>query len=213
MKQIWKGKLKIRIKKECPFYSTLGRHLEKVLFYKWGLSVSLWTLHYDSPLGEFSDWAKKQLMRTFPGGQIEENKVYYEGTTYFIEDIKWIFKFRGSLVPTENPQVFFDEKTLKYIGYSHRGYAAFGKGDVLFNPKLTDVDFYYNQAKYRRKYLWTLWKYHIRRNVFMFQGLCEDNPIGHGIMQIVPFKERGNKKIKTYTEAREAAKRFAEYLS
>lgn len=41
MKQIWKGKLKLRIKKECPYYDTDYRHLEKVLFYKWGWSVSL----------------------------------------------------------------------------------------------------------------------------------------------------------------------------
>lgn len=74
MKQIWKGKLKLRIEKGNPYYHTLGRHLEKVLFYKCGLSISLWTVHYDSPLGEFSDWAKKQLMRTFPVVKLKKTK-------------------------------------------------------------------------------------------------------------------------------------------
>lgn len=68
MKQIWKGKLKIRIKRENPYYVTAGRHLEKVLFYKWGLSISLWTVHPDSPLGEFSStfhW--KSVLKETPG--------------------------------------------------------------------------------------------------------------------------------------------------
>ena len=36
MKQIFKGKLRLRIKKECPYYGTGYRTLEKVLFYRWG---------------------------------------------------------------------------------------------------------------------------------------------------------------------------------
>lgn len=54
MKQIWKGKLKLRIKKECPYYDTDYRHLEKVLFYKWGWSVSLWAIHPDDCIGKNS---------------------------------------------------------------------------------------------------------------------------------------------------------------
>ena len=214
MKQIWKGKLKIRIKRENPYYGTCGRHLEKVLFYKWGLSISLWTVHPDSPLGEFSDWAKEKLVsmfRTFPGCKIEGHIVYYNGKSFYPGDNKWIFRLE--VRPTENPQVFFDIKTNKYIGFSHRGYVAFGIGDILFDPKVKDISFYYNQAKYRRKYLWTLWKYHIKRDAFAFEDLCEDNTIGHGIMQIVPFKERGNKRIKNRTDAMEAAGNFAKYIS
>ncbi len=212
MKQIWKGKLKIRVKKECPYYATAGRHLEKVLFNKWGFSVSLWTVHPDSPLGEFSDWAKKRLMQIFPGCQIEENKVYYNDTVYFPGDIKWIFKFRG-LTPTDNPQVFLDVKRNKYIGYSHRACAAFGFGDMLFDPEHEKPTYYYRQAKYRRKYLLTLLKYHIKRDAFAFEDICEDEIIGHGIMQIVPFRERGSKRIETGEDARKAASNFAKYVS
>ena len=212
MKQIWKGKLKIRVKKECPYYATAGRNLEKVLFNKWGFSVNLWTVHPDSPLGEFSDWAKKRLMQIFPGCQIEENKVYYNDTVYFPGDINWIFKFRG-ITPTENPQVFFDIKSNKYIGYSHRAYAAFGIGDMLFDPKHENLTYYYGQAKYRRKYLLTLLKYHIRHDAFAFKDICEDEIIGHGISLIVPFRERGYRRIETGEDARKAASNFAKYVS
>lgn len=36
MKQIWKGKLKLRIAHECPYYATGAKRCEKVLFYRWG---------------------------------------------------------------------------------------------------------------------------------------------------------------------------------
>ena len=78
------------------------------------------------------------MFRTFPGCKIEGNKVYYNGKTFYPEDYQWIFKYE--LMPTGNPQVFFDIKTNKYIGFSHRGYAAFGVGDVLFDPKVKDLD-------------------------------------------------------------------------
>ena len=203
--------MKIRIKRENPYYGTCGRHLEKVLFYRWGLSISLWRVHPDSPLREFSDWAKAKLKHMFPGCKIEGHAVHYDGKTFYPGDHRWIFRLE--VRPTENPQVFFDIKTNKYIGFSHRGCAAFGIGDILFDPKVKDISFYYNQAKYRRKYLWTLWKYHIRRDAFAFEDLCEDNTIGHGIMQIVPFKERGNRRINNRTDAMEAAGNFAKYIS
>lgn len=139
MKQIWKGKLRIRIKRENPYYVTAGRHLEKVLFCRWGLSISLWTVHPDSPLGEFSDWAKAKLMRMFPGCRIEGHIVYYDRRTFYPGDYKWIFGY--DLKPTENPQVFFDVKANKYIGFSHRGYAAFGVGDTLFSPNTEGSSF------------------------------------------------------------------------
>ena len=47
----------------------------------------------------------------------------------------------------------------------------------------------------------------------MFADLCEDEIIGHGIMSIVPYREKGHKRIETNEEAFEAAKNFAEYIS
>lgn len=73
MKQIWKGKLKLRIEKGNPYYHTQGRHLEKVLFYKCGLSISLWTVHSDSPLGEFSDWARNYANSSIQRARKQKN--------------------------------------------------------------------------------------------------------------------------------------------
>lgn len=87
---------------------------------------------------------------------------------------------------------------------------------MLFNDRelsRKEKSNYYKSRKYRRKYLLTLLKYHLKGDWSMFEDLCEDDIIGHGIMQIVPFVEKGSIKIKVPEEAFEAAKRFAEYIS
>ena len=211
MKQIWKGKLKLRIKQECPYYVTGVRTREKVLFYHWGWAISLWTYFDDPNHPEFSDWAKKKLRKIFPNCEILGNIVRYNGNVYYPNDYKWIFKY--DLIATDNPQVFFDKEHNKYIGYSHRGFASFGIGDTLFDKNIKDVSLYYKQPKYRWKYLMTLLKYHIKGNAVMFKDLCEDNIIGHGIMQIVPFKDFGNKQISNMDEAFHAALNFSKYMS
>ena len=211
MKQIWKGKLKLRIKRECPYYATGVRIREKVLFYHWGWSVSLWT-YLDNPQHpEFSDWAKERLRKIFPNCEILDNIVRYNGNVYYPNDYKWIFKY--DIIATNNPQVFFDKKYNKYIGYSHRGFASFGIGDTLFDKNIKDISLYYKQPKYRWKYLMTLLKYHLKGNAVMFKDLCEDTIIGHGIMQIVPFKDFGNKQISNMDEAFQAALNFSKYMS
>lgn len=115
----------------------------------------------------------------------------------------------------------FDKKSQKYFGFSHRAITGFGIGDMLFNlsygtgeakPK-EDLSSYYSSRKLRRKYILSLLKYHIKNDWNGFMDLCEDEIIGHGISSIVPFKERGRKRIETLDEAFEAAKNFAEYVS
>ena len=59
----------------------------------------------------------------------------------------------------------------------------------------------------------TLLKYHLKGDVAGFEDLCEDNIIGHGIMQIVPFRDFGNKQISNMDEAFQAALNFAKYMS
>lgn len=211
MKQIWKGKLKLRIKRECPYYATGVRTREKLLFYHWGLSISLWTYFDDPSHPEFSDWAKEKLRKIFPNCEILGNIVRHNGNVYYPDDCKWIFKY--DLIATDNPQVFFDKKHNKYIGYSHRGFASFGIGDTLFDKNIKDISLYYKQPKYRWKYLMTLLKYHLKGNAVMFKDLCEDTIIGHGIMQIVPFKDFGNKRISNMDEAFQAALNFSKYMS
>ena len=184
MKQIYKGKLKLRIARECPYYGTAGRTLHKVLFYKFGISVSLW-IYYDTTFPEYTEYAINKISKIFPGGVIDEySNVHWNQKTYYRDNIKWMLNDKLDLKPTASPQVMFDEKSN-----------------------------YYKSRKYRRKYLLTLLKYHLKDNWIMFEDLCEDDTIGHGIMQVVPFVEKGNKKIEVQEEAFEAAKSFAEHIS
>ena len=216
MKRIYKGKYKLRIAREYPYYATGGRSLHKVLFYKFGISVSIW-VYYDTAFPDYSNWALKRINKIFPGAEIDEySNIHWEGKTYYRDSMKWILSNKFDLKPTEHPQVMFDEKSQKYIGYSHRGRASFGIGDMLFsNTELTNREKseYYKNRKYRRKYLLTLLKYHIKNDWIMFKDLCEDEIIGHGIMSIVPYREKGHKRIETKEEAFQAATNFAEYIS
>lgn len=216
MKRIYKGKLKLRIARECPYYVTAGRTRHKVLFYRFGISASLW-IYYDGTFPEYSEWALEKINKIFPGAEIDEySNIHWDRKTYFRDSVKWILSNKLDLKPTEHPQVMFDVKSQKYIGYSHRGRASFGIGDMLFSStelsKREKLEYYKNR-KYRRKYLLTLLKYHITNNWSMFEDLCEDEIIGHGIMSIVPYREKGHKRIETKEEAFEAAKNFAEYIS
>lgn len=221
MKQIWKGKLKLRVAKECPYYGTGGRHLHKVLFYKWGISISLWIYHDENPSGELSDWAVAKLKKIFPGCEIEKGRyVRWNGYTYYPEDCGWLFCDKYEWEGTKDWQVMFDKKSKRYFGYSHRAMQGFGIGDMLFNlsgevgvKTKEDIRSYYKSKKLRRKYILHLLKYHIKGDWYGFMDLCEDETIGHGISCIVPYRKRGCKKIETLDEAFEAARNFANYVS
>lgn len=215
MKQIYKGKLKLRIARENPYYRIAGRTLHKVLFYKFGISISLW-LYHDGTDPSYNKLALEKIDKIFPGAEIDKySNVHWNGNVYYRDSVEWMLSNKLHLKPTECPQVMFDEKSQKYIGFSHRGRASFGIGDMLFKENLSKKQklIYYKSRKYRRKFLLTLLEFHIKNNWSMFEDLCEDEIIGHGIMSIVPFKERGIKKIETKEEAFTAAKNFAEYVS
>lgn len=211
MKQIYKGKLKLRIKKESPYYETAYRHLEKVLFYKWGWSVSLWSIHKDSIVGEYSDWAKEIILSIYPDAEIEGH--YIRVKKKYISVPKFIFNENYDFEQTNNSCVLYEKNNKKYIGYSHRGSCSFGIGDMLFSEETTNYTTYYKIPKYRWKYIKLLLKYHLKGNYISFEDICEDNIIGHGISQIIPFSERGTKKIETLAEAYQAACNFAKYIS
>ena len=216
MKQIYKGKLKLRIAKENPYYRTEGRTLHKVLFYKFGISISLW-LYHDGTFPEYSEWALEKINKIFPGADIDKyfSNVHWNGNVYYRDSVEWMLSNKLDLKPTKCSQVMFDEKTQKDIGLSHRARASFGIGDMLFKENLSKKQklIYYKSRKYRRKFLLTLLEFHIKNNWSMFEDLCEDEIIGHGIMSIVPYRERGIKKRETKEEAFTAAKNFAEYVS
>lgn len=108
MKQIYKGKLKLRIKKECPYYGTAYRDLEKVIFYKWGWSISLWSVHKDSCTGEYSDWAKERILSVYPDAEIEGHYVRVKGKCISVP--KFVFNEGYDFEPTEDSCVLYEKR-------------------------------------------------------------------------------------------------------
>lgn len=58
-----------------------------------------------------------------------------------------------------------------------------------------------------------LLRYHFKNDVLRFEDIFEDKIISHGIASFIPFKMKGDKKIKTKEEAYQAACNFAKYIS
>lgn len=173
--------------------------------------MSLWSVHEDSVFGEFSDYAKQRILSIWPDATFENGHVYVSNHKH-MEPPLWIFKKKYDLVATDHPNVLYEKNIKKYIGYSHRGSCSFGIGDMLFTEDLKDYSEYYRNPKYRWKYILTLLEYHIRGDYLAFEDLCEDNIIGHGISQIIPFREKGTKRIETLDEAYQAALNFLNYM-
>ena len=131
----------------------------------------------------------------------------------FYEETYKLFKL-GEITFTDNFQVLFCEDNQKYYGYSHRACQGFGIGDMLFvedrskiNDKVLQVN-YYGNRKYRREYLKCLKRHHKENDAFDFKDAVES-----GILHVVPFREIGLKRIENRTEAFEAARNFADYVS
>ena len=86
MKQIYKGKLKLRIARECPYYGTAGRTLHKVLFYKFGISVSLW-IHYDTTFPEYTEYSIKKISKIFRDVRLMNILMFIGNKKHIIETI------------------------------------------------------------------------------------------------------------------------------
>lgn len=125
---------------------------------------------------------------------------------FCILDHIWMLDPKYDFACCKNRQVLFSRKLHKYIGYSHRGFAAFGIGDVLFDENNENIEIYYKNKKFRKAFVRTLRKY--INDPFDFADL-----LYHGIKSIVPFKCRGSKVINDMQEAYIAAGNFAKYLS
>lgn len=210
--RIYEGKLKLIIEKGSPYYSTADRERYKVLFNHFGWNATLWLCFKERKLTKEATF---HLRMIFPQCEIADGrKVYYNEMVYYLDDMRWLFNRKYAWRPTTHPCVMYDLNSNRYFGYSHRAAQGFGIGDILFNPnEKIDTSFFYKQPKYRWKYIKALIKYHIKGDWQMFQDICEDDIIGHGIMQIVPFRDKGTKRIKTFIEAFQAARNFAEYVS
>ena len=118
----------------------------------------------------------------------------------------WMLNPKYNFICCKNPQVMFSRKSHKYYGYSHRGGAFFGIGDMLFDEDKEKETLYYRNKSFRISFIKHLIKY--INNPFDFEDL-----VTNSITSIVPFKCRGSKIIEDMQEAYIAASNFAKYLS
>lgn len=125
---------------------------------------------------------------------------------FYMLDYIWMLNPKYNFICCKNPQVMFSRKLHKYAGYSHRGFAFFGIGDMLFDTKNENDEIYYNNKEFRIAYVNALYRY--IDDTFIFEELLDD-----GIKSVIPFKSRGSKIIEDMQEAYVAASNFAKYLS
>jgi hypothetical protein len=125
---------------------------------------------------------------------------------YRLIDFPFILNPKYDFIACKSNQVVYSKKLHKYYGFSHRGGAFFGIGDMLFDENNENISLYYENKQFRKLYLKCLKRY--INDAFDFE-----NVINSGIKYIVPFKCRGKKIIEDMQEAYVAACNFAKYVS
>jgi len=99
-----------------------------------------------------------------------------------------------------------------YYGYSHRGGQTFKKGDRLFNQRYKPKKSDYTAAEWKRyeqKH-----RAAIKRDIKSGWYKNETEAKRHSsISDVIPFRKRGKKIIKTMAEAKQAAINISNYLS
>lgn len=163
----------------------------------------------------FSDYALERIkslfgqynykVQKFEVVRINKSKDSQNDIFYMLNYI-WMLNPKYNFICCKNPQVMFSRKSHKYYGYSHRGGAFFGIGDMLFDENKEKETLYYRNKSFRISFIKHLIKY--INNPFDFEDL-----VTNGITSIVPFKCRGSKIIEDMQEAYIAASNFAKYLS
>ena len=163
----------------------------------------------------FSDYALERIkslfgqynykVQKFEVVRINKSKDSQNDVFYMLNYI-WMLNPKYNFICCKNPQVMFSRKSHKYYGYSHRGGAFFGIGDMLFDENKEKETLYYRNKSFRISFIKHLIKY--INSPFDFEDL-----VVNGITSIVPFKCRGSKIIEDMQEAYVAASNFAKYLS
>ena len=163
----------------------------------------------------FSDYALERIKSLFGQYNYQVHKLEVirinkskdsQNDVFYMLNYIWMLNPKYDFVCCKNPQVMFSKKSHKYYGYSHRGGAFFGIGDMLFDENKEKEKLYYRNKSFRISFIKHLIKY--INNPFDFEDL-----VTNGITSIVPFKCRGSKIIEDMQEAYIAASNFAKYLS
>lgn len=129
-----------------------------------------------------------------------------QNDVFYLLDYIWMLNPKYDFICCKNPQVLFSRKLHKYAGYSHRGFGLFGIGDMLFDIKNENEEYYYKNKQFRIAYVNAL--YRNIDDVDRFEDL-----LSSGIKDVIPFNCRGSKQIDDMHDAYQAASNFAKYLS
>ena len=198
------GKLYLTVEK-FPYYKYYGDNiLIKILFTIPFVNKSI--VLRKKEITNLTDYGRNIITNVF--GAFKESGLYVETNTgsYNILDYSFLLDESMKYKNTNTYGVVYSDKTKKYYGFTYRGIAGFGIGDMLFDVNNENTSIYYNSIKYRIKYLYTL----IRAITckFRFKYIIED-----GIKDVIPFNKRGSKIIETKEEAKQAAINFMKYIS
>lgn len=212
IERYFNGENYIKVEKN-PYYSKAGkdkgrdvwcRIIAKIPFTKYKICVrrtNVTELNNDGVQRIISIFGSKAKITKFTVNVRRYNRV----NTYYIDDMIWVLDPDKDFTVTTYNDVMYSRSENKYYGYTHRGVVSFGIGDNLFDMKKEDDFLYCSNMKYKLKFIWHLIKY--IKSPVDFCYLMHD-----GIKAIVPFRDRGSKKIETEAEALTAAKNMAKYL-
>jgi hypothetical protein len=115
-----------------------------------------------------------------------------------------------------HPHTAWAKRTKQWVGYSHRGSCAFGKGDKLFDQKWSPKE--EDLLQYEKYYLKHLDKYYEEceewaKSTSEHKVPAEEMTMAKWATQYIPFRLRGSKTIHSYEDAYKAAVNFANYIS
>lgn len=139
-------------------------------------------------------------------GDISYHKYSSKGTPCFVKNGIWlsidaVFMCHNRNMVIDNhglakifePDAFGANRHVGYYGFSHRGGTSFRVGDVIFDAEWQMDEFHKDFKKYKRK--------------------LNESKTSSRIEDVIPFHERGDKKIKTLEEAKNAALILSDELS
>jgi hypothetical protein len=133
-----------------------------------------------------------------------------------IEEGWWYLQNGLRSTKGSHPHTAWAKRSKQWVGYSHRGSCAFGKGDKLFDAKwspkeddLLQYERYFTKKldQYEREY--QEWEQSTSAN----KAPIEEMTMTKWATQFIPFKLRGSKTIHSYEDAYKAAVNFANYIS
>ena len=133
-----------------------------------------------------------------------------------IEEGWWYVKNNLRSTKGSHPHTAWAKNTKQWIGYSHRGSCAFGKGDKLFDAKWSPKE--EDLLKYEQYFTKKLDQYEKEYQEWEQSSSEHKAPADEMTMvkwatQFIPFKLRGSKTIHSYEDAYKAAVNFANYIS